>query len=170
MTGPLDLAQHVVDRLHEAGMTLAALPMRGTLPAGYRSGYPDIVRSIVTDYPPECACLRPAVPSAAAISRLDEVMGWVSDLPEHLRRIIGYRLQVHPIGGQYLRSMRWIGRTMGIMPTTVRNRHNVAIAMIAKKIAIQQKGTGHLVPKTTQITARSRSVAPEPQTPIRDAI
>ncbi|NNM55597.1 DUF6362 family protein, partial [Acidocella sp.] len=81
----------VVARLEAAGATLLALPSRG-YSTQLRQMKFDIVHTALEAYGWEGAAVRPPVPSAAAISDMDEVFGWLTLIPEAryvLRRILG---------------------------------------------------------------------------------
>jgi hypothetical protein len=97
-------------RLEEAGATLLAIP-GGHGPAKYRSNLPEPVREAMVAYGRHTIRVRPPLPSAAAISRMDEAMGWVAliegagiaDNPWSaggnalLRRLVHCRLLVDPM-------------------------------------------------------------------------
>src|SRR4051794_27477069 len=92
-------AEWVVARLEEAGTTLLALPNSGPSTRLVQSGL-EWVRDAAESYGHGRARLRPAIPSAAAISRMDQAYRWVSRIPEDryvLRRIICSRCLVHPL-------------------------------------------------------------------------
>lgn len=90
--GPVD-ADYVIQRLEEAGATLLALPGTGWSTRLKRSSI-DIVRTALDAYGWETARIRPAVPPADKIDRMDDALGWISLIPEDqyvLRRIVGAR-------------------------------------------------------------------------------
>ena len=65
----------VVSRLREAGETVRRLPKpRG--PAGYGSGWPDVVRDCREAYGYTEGKLKPPPPTPRAIDRTDEVFTW----------------------------------------------------------------------------------------------
>jgi hypothetical protein len=60
----------------------------------------------------EAARIRPAVPSAEKIDRMDEAMAWITLIQSSqyvLRRVIGARSLVHPITDRHLYSWRRLG-------------------------------------------------------------
>lgn len=94
---PVD-ADYVVRRLEEAGATLLALPGTGWT-TRLRTSSLEIVRTALESYGWSEARIRPAVPSADRISRMDEAMGWIGVIPLDryvLRRIVGARSLVQP--------------------------------------------------------------------------
>ena len=77
--------------LEEAGATLLSLPMTGFSPALKTSTLP-ILREAAEAYGWSTAEVRPAMPSASRISRMDMVMGYLALIPQDrylLRRIVG---------------------------------------------------------------------------------
>src|SRR4051794_35897925 len=80
----------VIYRLEEAGATLLALPSGG-YSTRLRSSSLEIVRTALEAYGWSDARVRPAVPSAERIDRMDEAMTWVSLIPLDkyvLRRVV----------------------------------------------------------------------------------
>ena len=71
----------VILRLEECGRTLLALPAGG-YSTKMRSFNLDVVRSAVEAYGWEGGKLRPAVPSAGHISRMDAALCWVQLIPQ----------------------------------------------------------------------------------------
>src|SRR5579875_1481089 len=89
----------VIARLEEAGRTLLALPGTGWSTRLRITQY-DVVRSALENYGWEKQPARPAVPSAARITRMDEAMAWLQLIAQDryvLRRIVGARALVHPV-------------------------------------------------------------------------
>ncbi|HEY2132675.1 MAG TPA: DUF6362 family protein, partial [Acetobacteraceae bacterium] len=92
-------ADYVVYRLEEAGATLLALPGTGWS-TRMRTSSLEIVRTALEAYGWTEARIRPAVPSAEKITRMDEAMSWIPLIPLDryvLRRVVGARSLVHPI-------------------------------------------------------------------------
>src|SRR6187399_2191148 len=95
---PFD-AKLLIYRLEEAGGTLLALPGTGWS-TRMRASSLEIVRAAVESYGWSNDRIRPPVPSAARISRMDEAMNWLPLIPMDryvLRRIVGARSLVHPV-------------------------------------------------------------------------
>jgi hypothetical protein len=125
-------ADYVVFRLEEAGATLLALPGTGWS-TRIRSSSIEIVRTALEAYGWEAAQIRPAVPSAGKIDRMDEAMAWISLIPQDryvLRRVVGARSLVHPITDRHLYSWRRLGVALGADHKAVQRWHAQGIAMI----------------------------------------
>ena len=128
---PVD-ADYVVRRLEEAGATLLALPGTGWT-TRLRTSYIEIVRTALESYGWSEARIRPAVPSADRISRMDEAMGWIGVIPLDryvLRRIVGARSLVHPVSDRHLFSWRRLAAALGADHKAVQRWHGQAIEMI----------------------------------------
>src|SRR5271168_2961385 len=105
-TGPAGLAARdridgpfVIYRLEEAGATLLALPGSG-YSTRLRVSQLDVVHAALDAYGTDRGRIRPAVPSAARITRRDESLGWIGLIPNErfvLRRIAGARSLVSPV-------------------------------------------------------------------------
>lgn len=137
---PFD-AELVVARLEAAGRTLLALPGTG-YSTGLRVSRLEIVRSALEAFGAECGPVRPAVPSAAQISQMDEALGWISLIPVDtvargrpsgghvLRRIVGARALVGPITERHIYSWRRLGGVLGADHKAVQRWHAQAIGLI----------------------------------------
>ena len=66
----------VICRLEEAGATLLALPGSGWS-TRLRTSSLEIVRAAVESYGWTTRRIRPPIPSAARITRMDEALGWI---------------------------------------------------------------------------------------------
>jgi Domain of unknown function (DUF6362) len=122
----------VIYRLEEAGATLLALPASG-YSTRLRSSSLEIVRTAAEAYGWSDALVRPAVPSAEKIDRMDEAMGWISLIPidRHvIRRVVGARSLVHPITDRYLYPWRRLGKALGADHKAVQRWHAQGIGMI----------------------------------------
>jgi hypothetical protein len=125
-------ADYVIYRLEEAGATLLALPGTGWT-TRLRSSSLDIVRTALEAYGWEAARIRPAVPPAEKIDRMDEAMGWIPMIPDNryvLRRVVGARSLVHPVSDRHLYSWRRLGVVLGADHKAVQRWHAQGIAMI----------------------------------------
>ena len=128
---PMD-ADYAIYRLEEAGATLLALPGTGWT-TRLRSSSIQIVRTALEAYGWEAARIRPAVPSADKIDRMDEAMGWLLLIPLDryvLRRIVGARSLVHPITDRHLFPWRRLGVVLGTDHKAVQRWHAQGIGMI----------------------------------------
>lgn len=118
--------------LEEAGLTLLALPNTGPS-TRLRQGGLEWVRDAVA-YPPDRTVIRPAVPSAAAIDRMDRVLAWIPRIPADkfvLRRVVGARCLLSPTTGRHLFTWRRLGLAVGADHKAVQRWHAQGLALIA---------------------------------------
>ena len=128
---PADAA-YVIRRLEEAGAALLALPHSGYT-TRMKSSSLEIVRSAAEAYGWTGARVRPPVPQADTISRMDEAMGWLRLVPEDryvLRRIVGARSLVHPLTERHLFPWRRLGAALGADHKAVQRWHAEGIDLI----------------------------------------
>ena len=128
---PVD-ADYLIYRLEEAGATLLALPGSGWS-TRLRGSSIEIVRTALEAYGWSAARIRPAVPSADKIDRMDEAMAWISLIPHDryvLRRVVGARSLVHPITDRHLFPWRRLGAALGADHKAVQRWHRQGIDMI----------------------------------------
>lgn len=131
LDGTVD-ADYVIFRLEEAGATLLALPGTGWS-TRVRSSSIEIVRTALEAYGWDAARIRPAVPSAEKIDRMDEAMAWIALIQDSryvLRRVVGARSLVHPTTDRHLYSWRRLGAALGADHKAVQRWHAQGIAMI----------------------------------------
>ena len=131
LDGPVD-ADYVIYRLEEAGATLLALPGTGWS-TRVRSSSIEIVRTALEAYGWDAARIRPAVPSAEKIDRMDEALAWIAVIPDSrfvLRRVVGARSLVHPVTDRHLYSWRRLGAALGADHKAVQRWHAQGIQMI----------------------------------------
>ena len=128
---PVD-ADFVISRLEEAGATLLAL--RGTgWTTKLRTSNIEIVRTALENYGWTEPRVRPSVPSAEKITRMDEAMGWIGAIPLDryvLRRIVGARSLVHPVTDRRLFPWRRLAAALGADHKAVQRWHGQGIDMI----------------------------------------
>ena len=126
-------AQWVIARLEAAGSALLSLPSTGWSTRLRSSGL-EFVRSVWDAYDPSNPPpIRPRVPSARAISEMDEALGWIVLIPHDryvLRRIVGARALVHPVSGRYLFPWRRIGAVIGADHKAVQRWHAAGIDLL----------------------------------------
>ena len=125
-------SDYVVYRLEEAGATLLALPGTG-YSTRLRTSSLEIVRTALEAYGWTEARVRPPVPSAEKITRMDEAMGWIPLIPLDryvLRRVVGARSLVHPITDRHLFPWRRLGNALGADHKAIQRWHAQGIAMI----------------------------------------
>jgi len=125
-------ADFVVYRLEEAGATLLALPGTGWS-TRMRGSSLEIVRTALEAYGWSEARIRPLVPPAEKITRMDEAMAWIPLIPLDryvLRRVVGARSLVHPITDRHLFPWRRLGKALGADHKAIQRWHARGIAMI----------------------------------------
>ncbi len=129
-------ADFVNYRLEEAGATLLALPGTGWS-TRLRTSSLEIVHTALEAYGWTEARIRPPVPSAEKISRMDEAMGWIPLIPRDryvLRRVVGARSLVHPITDRHLYPWRRLGTALGADHKAVQRWHAQGISMIVQAL------------------------------------
>jgi hypothetical protein len=129
-------ATYVTWRLEEAGATLLALPGTGWS-TRLRSSSLEIVRTAIESYGWSEQRVRPPVPQAAEITRMDEAMGWISLIPIDryvLRRIVGARSLVHPVTERHLFPWRRLGVALGADHKAVQRWHAEGIGLIVSAL------------------------------------
>ena len=128
---PID-ADYVVYRLEEAGTALLALPGTGWS-TRMRTSSLEIVRDALENYGWTASRIKPPVPSAETISRMDEALAWIPLIPLDryvLRRIVGARSLVHPITERHLFPWRRLASALGADHKAVQRWHAQGIALI----------------------------------------
>ena len=123
---------YVVARLEEAGVTLLCL-REAPSPHVVRSGWPAVVQEW-SAYAAEAASLRWPSPSAEAIARMDEALAWLALLPpppDPVRYLLGARMLVHPVRGDYLVSWRRLAARLHTDHHRVKRSHARGIALLA---------------------------------------
>ena len=122
----------VIYRLEEAGATLLALPGTG-YSTRLRTSQLDVVQSAAEAYGQIPRPLRPAVPSASRITRMDEALSWILLVPKErqvLRRILGARLLVSPVTERHLYSWRQLGGILGADHKAIQRWHAQAVDLV----------------------------------------
>ena len=135
-------ADYVIYRLEEAGQTLLALPASGWN-TQLRTTRIDVVRSALEGYGWDRGggALRPAVPGADRIDRMDEALAWIPLIPLDryvLRRIVGSRSLVSPITERHLFTWRRLGSLLGADHKAIQRWHGQGIGLIVAAL----KGRG----------------------------
>ena len=131
-------ADWVVAQLEEAGETLLCLP-----PGGYttrlRTSAWQVLDTAAEAYGHNTPDrLRPPVPSAARISRMDAALGWLRLIPDDrfvLRRIVASRMLVSPTTGRHLFPWRRLGTLLGADHKAVQRWHGQGVALLVKALA-----------------------------------
>ena len=135
---PLD-AEYVLYRLEEAGRTLLTLPSGGYSTRMHVSAW-EIVHTALEGYGWGEARVRPAVPEARRITRMDEALAWIALIPRDryvLRRIVGARALVSPVTERHLYTWRRLGALLGADHKAIQRWHAQGIDMIVTAL-----GTG----------------------------
>lgn len=131
MTGA-EWRAYVEGRLEEAGVTLLCLRDRPT-PLAVRTGWPPVVQEW-TAYAADGAALAWPSPSARSIARMDEALawlGWLPPPPDLARHVVGARMLVHPVRGDFLVSWRRLARALHTDHHRVQRAHARGVALIA---------------------------------------
>lgn len=129
-------SKYVIGRLEEAGASLLALPGTGWS-TRLRTSSLEIVRTAMESYGWSEKRIRPPIPSASRISRMDEAMGWISLIPLDryvLRRIVGARSLVSPTTDRHLFPWRRLATAIGADHKAVQRWHGQGIDMIVSAL------------------------------------
>jgi hypothetical protein len=93
----------------------------------------EIVRTALEAYGWGEARIRPPVPSAEKITRMDEALGWIPLIPLDryvLRRVVGARSLVHPVTDRHLFPWRRLGKALGADHKAIQRWHAQGIGTI----------------------------------------
>ncbi|MDE2516962.1 MAG: hypothetical protein KGL12_13120 [Rhodospirillales bacterium] len=123
---------YVTWRLEEAGRALLSLPSGGWS-TRLKTSSLEIVRTALENYGWTSARIRPPVPSAAMITRMDEALRWIPLIPQDryvLRRIVGARALIHPISERHLFPWRRLGSVLGADHKAVQRWHAQGLDLI----------------------------------------
>ena len=157
-------ARYVNTRLEEAGATLLAMPATG-FSTRLRSSSLEIVRAAVESYGCVDKRIRPSVPSAARITRMDEALGWIPLIPLDryvLRRIVGARALVSPTTDKHLFPWRRLGDALGADHKAVQRWHAEGIGLIVSALSgggPVREGRVRAVPRELRLEQRGRTAA-----------
>lgn len=130
---PAITAALVMARLEDAGRILLALPNTGPSTRLVQSGMEWVRDATQLSGSHGRTRLRPAVPSAQEITRMDEALGWIPLIPLDryvLRRVVGARSLVSPMTGRYLYTWRRLGVALGADHKAVQRWHAQGIDRI----------------------------------------
>jgi hypothetical protein len=133
-------SRFVTYRLEEAGATLLALPATG-FSTRLRSSRLDFATSAAEAFGQMSGYLRPPVPSASRITRMDEALGWILLIPQErfvIRRIVGARCLVSPLTERHLYSWRRLGAAVGADHKAVQRWHAQGIDMLVAAVGALQ--------------------------------
>ena len=134
-------AAFVTYRLEEAGATLLALPGTG-YSTKMRVSQIDVVANAAEAYGRHPGFVRPAIPSASRITRMDEALGWIMLIPQEryvIRRIVGARSLVSPVTERHLYSWRRLGEAVGADHKAVQRWYGQGIDMLVASIGAMRR-------------------------------
>lgn len=139
---PLVDAEYVLYRLEEAGRTLLALPNVGPT-TRLRTSRHDIVQSAIEAYGWQNVDqrVRPAIPSHAHVTRMDEALDWIPLIPRDryvLRRIVGARALVSPVTERHLFSWRRLATLLGADHKAIQRWHAQGVDLIVTTLNATQ--------------------------------
>ena len=135
---------YITYRLEEAGATLLALPGTG-YSTRMKVSHLDVVQEACEVFGGASGSgqIRPPIPSAARITRMDEALGWIALIPREryvLRRIVGARCLVSPVTERHLFSWRRLGAVMGADHKAVQRWHAQGIEMLVVAVGALRRG------------------------------
>jgi hypothetical protein len=137
----------IKERLKEAADALRRLPPG--LRRARLTGWPDVVRAASEAYGYGAAQTRPAAPSPAAITRMDETLGWLFCVDAEARRVAWARAS-----GISWRKLEDID---GRSHVTLRRIHDRAVAAILRRLNADAIEAGQRLFAPTGVAgARSR--------------
>ena len=93
------------------------------------------MRDVTEAYGAAAVRIRPAIPNAAQIDRMDQALAWISRIPDDryvLRRIVGARCLTSPLTSRPLYSWRRIGLALGADHKAIQRWHSQGIDLIVK--------------------------------------
>jgi hypothetical protein len=125
-------AELVIYRLEEGGSTLLALPQTG-YSTRLRQSKLEFVSAALDNSGWMEKQVRPAIPSAEKITRMDEALAWITLIPQErvvLRRIVGSRSLVSPTTERHLFSWRRLGTLLGADHKAIQRWHAQGIELI----------------------------------------
>lgn len=136
--------REIEDRFEEAALTLRRLPEKDR-PRGFHSAWPEIVRDPKQAYGYDAGKPMRVVPSAAAITRMEECFDWLLWLDPEDARIVWLRAE----------NMRWkqICIRAGVARSTAWRRWVAALVTISKKLDAEARAQ-----KRRQRTAQSETL------------
>ncbi len=123
---PYVTQEYLEARLKAAGTAAVSIPER-TKPSGYRTAWPEVVRSVNEAYGWHAEQSRFPVPSAKAICDMYEVFDWLLLLEGLDRSIVSARMLWHPLKDRHIVSWNRLARFTGLHKNTVKRRYDVAL-------------------------------------------
>lgn len=135
-------AETVIARLNEAGRALLSLPNTGPSTRLVQSGM-EWARDASEITAPVRGRIRPPIPDAATITRMDQALGWIPLIPVNryvLRRVVGARCLVDPASDRHLYSWRRLALAVGADHKAVQRWHTQGIGMIVDALSRLREG------------------------------
>ena len=126
-------AEMVVARLEDAGRTLLSLPRTGPTTGLRQTRHQFVAEALEAYGASEHGRVRPPVPSASQITRMDQALAWIPLISSDqlvLRRIVGCRALVSPMIGRHLYSWRRLARLIGADHKAIQRWHTTGINVI----------------------------------------
>ena len=122
--------REIEDRFEEAAFTLRRLPEKDR-PRGYASSWPPVVRDAAEVHASAAEAPMRVIPSAAAITRMEECFDWLLMLDPEDARIVWLRAE----------GVRWrqVCFRAGVVRTTAWRRWAAALLTIAKRLNVLDK-------------------------------
>lgn len=131
-------AEAVIAALEAAGETLLCLPQGGHTTQLRTSAWRVVHNAAEAyGYAEPGGRLRPPVPSAAAITRMDTALAWLALIPDDkyvLRRIVACRMLVSPHTGRNLYPWRRLGTLLGADHKAIQRWHGQGIALLVRAL------------------------------------
>lgn len=125
-------------RLEAAGATLLAMPQRGMGPRLRQVRWPEsFAGERAAGEGADGRRLRPPVPTAADISRMDETYSWIGLIPADrvvLRRIVHARSLVSPLTGRHIYSWRKVAVLLGADHRAVQRWYLSGLALMLDEL------------------------------------
>lgn len=128
-------AEMVTARLEHAGQTLLALRAPSPWPQSYRCAMPEVMHQAILAYGYTSEAVRPAIPDANAISRMDQAWKWLQLIPQArfvLRRVVAARSLVNPVSGRHVLGWRHLGRVIHADHHAAQRWHSQGIDIIVE--------------------------------------
>ena len=122
--------REIEDRLEEAAFTLRRLPEKDR-PRGYAASWPPVVRDAAEVHASAAEVPMRVIPSAAAITRMEECFDWLLMLDPEDARIVWLRAE----------GVRWrqVCTRAGVVRSTAWRRWAASLLTIANRLIAQDK-------------------------------
>ena len=135
-------SEQVAVYLEDAGKCLMSMPMSGHTTRARISKLPFVVPGGLEAFSVGDGRLRLPQPRPETIDRMDEVLAWISLIPQDkviLRRIVGARALLSPVTGRNIYSWRRLGDLLDVDHKTIQRWRKDGLAIIARELNRQNK-------------------------------